>query len=328
MATPVLNLEKGKTLFREGDVATSLFILKKGQLRLYKDKGDGIVDIAILRAGEVLGEMSYFDSDSTRRNCSANAMTDLEYNEISFTNFSKVIDNLNPWFKTIITTLVERLNKSNARIKSLEAVSAIDYSDNGNSLTSLKIIDFSKVISTLYLCFKAHGKAVGDKHALSKKVLNMYAREVYNISEAKLEQIITGFTDLKILNVVSEADDELILTDQLSELKSILVSFNAERHLTEDKKIKVSKKCFFFLEKIWQKAKGQSNPQGIVYIEISSILASLKENQVSIDDLSDARELGFVQSVLVDSNTYSLPVNIEMLQKYISFLKVKNYFYK
>lgn len=328
MAAAVLNLEKGKTLFREGDVATSLFILKKGQLRLYKDKGDGIVDIAILRAGEVLGEMSYFDSGSTRRNCSASAMTDLEYNEISFSSFSKVIDNLNPWFKTIITTLVERLNKSNSRIKSLEAISAIDYSDNANSLTSLKIIDFSKVISTLYLCFKAHGTTVGEKHSLSKKILNMYAREVYNISEAKLEQILTGLTDLKILNIISEAQDDIILTDQLSELKSILVSFNAERHLTEDKKIKVSNKCFLFLDKLCDKAKGQSNPKGIIYIEISSILSSLKQSQVSIDDLTDARELGLVQSVLVDSNTYSLPVNIEMLQKYISFLKVKNYFYK
>ena len=334
MATPAAmsTLAKGENLFREGDVASSLFILKKGQLRLYKDKGDGIVDLAILRAGEVLGEMSYFDKDSTRRNCSASAMTDLEFVEISFEKFSKVIENLNPWFKTIISTLVERLNKSNARIKSLEAISAIDYSDSKNSLTSLKPIDLAKVLSTIFLSFKAHAEVVGQKQSLKKRTLNLYARDVFNISEAKIEQIVTALTDLGLLSVVESADDDILVTNQLDQIKSLFVSFNSERHLNQDKIIKVSNRCFLFLDKIWEKIKTQSasGDDEFVSLDITSVIKDLRESdsKVQIEDLADAKMQGFVKSVLVDEDIYSLPVNYAKLKKYIYFLRVKNYFFK
>ena len=41
----------GDVLFHNGDSANSLFIIQKGQVRLYLPKGRGFVDLAILRAG-------------------------------------------------------------------------------------------------------------------------------------------------------------------------------------------------------------------------------------------------------------------------------------
>ena len=42
-------LAPGEVLFNEGDNASSMFILQKGQLRLYITKGKGFVEIAVLR---------------------------------------------------------------------------------------------------------------------------------------------------------------------------------------------------------------------------------------------------------------------------------------
>ena len=39
-------LQPSEVLFNDGDPANSLFIIQKGQLRLYKPKGRGFIEIA------------------------------------------------------------------------------------------------------------------------------------------------------------------------------------------------------------------------------------------------------------------------------------------
>ena len=111
----IRTLKAGEILFNEGEFADSLFIIQKGQIRLYKPKGKGFVELAVLRTGEVIGEMAYFDEDGSgrKRSCSASAVTPVDVIEISFAAFGKTMQSLNPWFKTIINTLVTRLRKTN-----------------------------------------------------------------------------------------------------------------------------------------------------------------------------------------------------------------------
>src|SRR5690606_25733337 len=116
----IRSFKPSEVLFHENDIAQSLFIIQTGQIRLYRPKGRGFVELAILRAGEVIGEMAYFDEKSRRRSCSAQAIVTTEVIEISFPGFEKTMAGLNPWFKTIITTLADRLRKTNERVKSLE----------------------------------------------------------------------------------------------------------------------------------------------------------------------------------------------------------------
>ncbi len=50
--------EPGEIIFNIRDKANSLYIIQKGQIRLFVPKGKGYVDLAILRSGEVIGEMA------------------------------------------------------------------------------------------------------------------------------------------------------------------------------------------------------------------------------------------------------------------------------
>src|SRR5665647_717625 len=101
-------LKPGEIIFNDGEIADSLFIIQKGQIRLFKPKGKGFIELAVLRSGEVIGEMAFFDEDGSgkKRSCSASAITPVEIIEISFVAFGKTMSSLNPWFKTIINTLV------------------------------------------------------------------------------------------------------------------------------------------------------------------------------------------------------------------------------
>lgn len=107
-------------IFNQNDPADCLYIIQKGQIRLFIPKGKGFVELAILRAGEVIGEMAYFDDKASRRSCSAQAIVTTEVIRISFKAFEKTMAGLNPWFKTIINTLADRLRKTNDKVRELE----------------------------------------------------------------------------------------------------------------------------------------------------------------------------------------------------------------
>ncbi len=68
---------KGEVVFREHEPGESMFIIKKGQVRLYQGVASGKDnDIAILEQGTFFGEVSLVDPES--RSASAIAMSDSE----------------------------------------------------------------------------------------------------------------------------------------------------------------------------------------------------------------------------------------------------------
>ena len=145
----------GDVLFNENDPANSLFIIQSGQIRLFRPKGRGYVDIAILRSGEVIGEMAYFDEKSRRRSCSASAIVTTEAVEISFTVLAKALEKLNPWFKTIVVTLANRLRKTNEKVKELES-NSVGFGAGGkvSDYVFFHTTDVMRILSTFYLVIK------------------------------------------------------------------------------------------------------------------------------------------------------------------------------
>ena len=167
-------LKPSEILFNDGEKANSLYIIQNGQLRLFKPKGKGFIEIAVLRVGEVIGEMAYFDDDGGgKRSCSAMAMVSSEVIEISFTAFSKTMAGLNPWFKTIINTLANRLRATNARVKELESNStSVNYGTGKHSgYEFLKPNDVIKTLGTFFLVFKSHGEKHAEGIAVHRKSL-------------------------------------------------------------------------------------------------------------------------------------------------------------
>jgi len=326
-------LKAGEILFNDGEKANSLYIIQKGQLRLFKPKGKGFIEIAVLRSGEVIGEMAYFDSDGGgKRSCSASAMVSSDVIEISFTAFSKTMSGLNPWFKTIINTLANRLRSTNARVKELESNSAsVNYGTGKHSgYEFFKSNDIIKILGTFYLVYKSHSEKIEQGFSIHRKTLDLYARDIYGIMEAKLDEMIYILEEMGFLLIGNDQDGlpKVLVLKNLDAIRSLFIFYNTEKHLTEDKKLKVSPKCQVFLEAIWKRIESQPNIQSaMTLVPVSDLLDKWKEKgaAITVESLDDARAQGMVGEVIVnDDNTLSIEVNFTKTQKLLPQVQFLN----
>jgi CRP/FNR family cyclic AMP-dependent transcriptional regulator len=317
-------LKPGEVLFNDGEKANSLYIIQNGQIRLFKPKGKGFVEIAVLRAGEVIGEMAYFDDDGGgKRSCSASAMVSCDVIEISFTAFSKTMSGLNPWFKTIINTLANRLRGANARIKELESNSAsVNYgTGKHNGYEFYKTADVIKILGMLFLVYKSHGEKHEQGAALHKKTLDLYSHEIFGIIESKMGEMVIILESLGLMSVENDKDGlpKILVLRELDRIRSLFIFYNTEKHLTEDKKLKISKKCQTFLENIWKVLQSQPNTDSaMTLVPISDLLNYWKEKKmfITIDNLDDARDHGIIGEAIIagDGNGQSLSVEVNYLK--------------
>jgi CRP-like cAMP-binding protein len=338
-------LKGNEILFTDGDPADSLYIIQKGQIRLFKPKGKGFVEIAVLRTGEVIGEMAFFDEDGSgrKRSASASAMVPTEIIEISFVAFGKTMATLNPWFKTIINTLANRLRKANSRIKELESNSTAQYGSKMGEYEFMKPSDVLKVLSTLFLVFKTHGEKHEAGVSVHKKTLDLYAGDIYSIAEAKMEAVVLTLKDLGWLEIADDADKMpyLFVMRNLDLLRSLFIFYNTEKQLPDEKKMRIGANCATFLEKILQYAP-KNPPKDIAnlkprdefdtshrftqHFNIRPILEEFKTRNLPItaDHLDDARGIQVVGERAVQDGEVLLEIDMAKLQRMYPIIKFVN----
>lgn len=325
----IRSFKPGEVLFNENAPATSLYIIQTGQVRLFRPKGRGFVDLAILRSGEVIGEMAYFDEKSRRRSCSASAIVTTEVIEISFIAFAKTMEGLNPWFKTIINTLANRLRKTNERVKELES-NSVGFGVGGKvaDYVFFHTSDIMKVLATLYLVLKTHGEDVeegGLKIHMNK--LRFYLFDIYNVPEIKFEEFLNMMKDESYVEVLKDEDGlpKVLYFARPNDLRMITVFFNQQKLLEDDKKLRVSSKCELFLSRVVDQLKSADKPQAMA--NISAILEDFKSRSVPITDADfrDAVVAGLAEDILVGSgNQLTAVINIDKLRKVLPAVRMQN----
>lgn len=338
------NLKPGDVLFNDGEQADSLFIIQKGQVRLYKPKGKGFIELAVLRSGEVIGEMAYFDEEGggKKRSCSASAITPVEVIEISFAAFGKTMQSLNPWFKTIIHTLVARLKKTNTRVKELENNQAsISYGGKAAGYEFLKPIEVMRILGTFFLVFKAHGDVKDHSLAINRKVLNLYTQDMYQIMEVKLETIMSLLITMGWMEVRDDEDQlpNLILLSNIEQLRQIFIFYNSERHLPEDKKLRVGDKCEMMIAKMIAnvtktplldipniKNTEDAPAKFTKFYDITKILEDFKSQNILVhaDHLSDGRNIGLFGEVMVQEGKSLVEIDFPKVQKMYPVIRFMN----
>lgn len=321
----IKTLKPGEVLFNEGDNAASMYIIQKGQLRLFRPKGKGFIELAVLRSGEVLGEMSYFDPESKKRSASAAAITQVEIIEISFTALEKTMAALNPWFKTLINTLAERLRKSNERVKALEN-NSIGFSGEFKFFQSADIV---KMLSLLFFAFRSLSENKEGKWVLHLSKLKMYAVDIFSVNEAKLEEFIQLLISEKITEVAMDEDGspKNLMIKEPETFRIFQVFFNAQRSMKDDKKLIISNKCEKFLTKILEQVEGQEVQNGAVEADLSKVISYFKEYNVPItlDDFQGARNAKFCGEYrMEDSGRVTTILNVDYLKKMFPVVRFMN----
>ena len=321
----IKTLKPGEILFNENDVATSMYIIQKGQVRLFRPKGKGFVEIAVLRSGEMLGEMAYFDPDSKKRSVSAAAITGAEIIEISFTALEKTMAALNPWFKTLINTLADRLRKTNERVKALES-NSVGFSSDYKFFQSADVV---KILSILFLTFRSLAENKDGKWSLNFNKIKTYALEIFNVNEAKLEEFVQLLVDEKIVEVSIDESDatKIISTREPETFRIFQVFFNTQRTLRDDKKLNISPKCEKFLMKVMEECDKLPQEDGKCEIELTKITQHFKEYNIPItlDDFAGAKAAKFCgEYKMGENNSISAAINIDYLKRMFPVVRFMN----
>lgn len=320
----------GDVLFHKGDSADSLFIIQKGQIRLYLPKGKGFVELAILRAGEVIGEMAYFDEDANSRSCSAAALVSTDVIEISFQAFGKTMAALNPWFKTIINTLAERLRKTNDKVRELESNSLVYGKEGrGKEYEFFHKADILKLLSLLYLGMKTHSEHKETHYELHMKRLKFYMLDIFAIPEVKFEQFFLMMDEAGFLKLVPDEDQlpKLIQMKDIESIRSIMVFMNMQRLVDDKKKIVISPECEFILSKMMREVLVKRPQEDSLTLDFSSILEECEKDgkKFTEDHLLDAVESGICGEVMVgEKNRLTVEVFHKNLKKILPPTRLVN----
>ena len=101
--------EKGSVVFSQGDIASSMYIVYKGEINIHK----GGHTLATIRENNFFGELSLLDTDT--RSADATAGTDVLLLRMNQEPFYELMENRIEVVRGIIKTLCQRLRVQNEK---------------------------------------------------------------------------------------------------------------------------------------------------------------------------------------------------------------------
>ena len=321
----IVEFKQGDILFNEKDKAEALYIIKEGQIRLFRPKGKGFVEIAVLRKGEVIGEMAYFDEKQARRSCSASALVNTKVIEIGFNSFGKAIKNLNPWFKTIIFTLADRLRDSNDLVKNLESNSLSYGGIKSGEYKFFSYSDLVKLLNYFLIVFKGHGEKCEEGYKISRKNLKYHLLDVFNFPETKMEEfikIMEGLNCLQVLEDEKKNPNIFVLVNQ-GFFKETLMFIDEQRRLEQNKRLNIPPRSEAFMAKILEELQEtEQEPKGTFEVDLIKMCEDFKAKKKPIgkEDFSVIVSQGLAQEVVEGKGT----VDIEKIKSIYPVIKFNN----
>jgi hypothetical protein len=161
-------LKAGTVVFKAGDSADGMYIVRKGELVVYFEQGGKEVILAKIPEGGMVGEMALFDR--MPRSASVKASLDSEITHISLDDFTKLMKQIPKWFVTLMGALSSRLRVTNDRLKSIEAAGGTLPNPAANQ-TFKPYRNTLKMLHTMELLWHRDGLKEGKEWNLPRKTI-------------------------------------------------------------------------------------------------------------------------------------------------------------
>ncbi len=108
-----VSFDANTTIFREGSASEDCWLIVRGKVEVRKKTAGGIVPLAVVKAGEFLGEMAMVSG--ARRSASAVAQTKVEAVMILYSDFEALMKTTHPFASRLSlqfsVLLAERCNR-------------------------------------------------------------------------------------------------------------------------------------------------------------------------------------------------------------------------
>ncbi|HVE97700.1 MAG TPA: Crp/Fnr family transcriptional regulator [Mycobacteriales bacterium] len=113
-----VRVRRGDAVFHEGDAGDCLFVVLEGKAKISRTAQDGRENLlAVLGPGDLLGELSLFDS--LDRTATAAAITDLTLSRLGERDFHSYLDDRPAVARALLRVLARRLRDTNAAMADL-----------------------------------------------------------------------------------------------------------------------------------------------------------------------------------------------------------------
>lgn len=109
----ILKLKKDEILFLAEEINSDIYIIQKGKVMVFVQKGSQIIPVAYLGQGEYIGELSFFDS--APRSASIICTEDSEFIKIKTTQMHEHFPN---WLVIIGQQLTKKIREADELIRS------------------------------------------------------------------------------------------------------------------------------------------------------------------------------------------------------------------
>jgi CRP-like cAMP-binding protein len=147
-------LKENEIVFKLGDPADCMYIVRKGKLKVYFTKGADEVQLASLTDGAIVGEMAFFDAKP--RSASVRALAPTEVTVVTKADFEKLLSQVPKWMVAMMQSLVGRLRQTNEKLQELEA--QIEREGGGAMVLPNQKHPFQHVVRTLRILLMALAK--------------------------------------------------------------------------------------------------------------------------------------------------------------------------
>ena len=312
---PVLvRLKRGEMLFGEGESSRAMYLLQKGIIRLFKKKGDASIELDSVRAGQVLGELAFFDGNP--RSASGEALTDCELIEVSGPTFQAVLGNMPDWLKILLKTVVSRLRAASNRIRQLETSSvAYDYSGKDGKKTSqaryvfLSTPDVLKTFSAILLtAFRARTQDKGPI-PIRSAVVQRYAQQIAGVPMAKVTTLIDALSQMGAMSMSEDQKGCDLAVLDIDFLDAVVNYINEQNLLEPSKRQDLTLRGFFIMSLI-AKHCAKLTPDsttGLVTINLAEIqkleTPEGGKEPFRMEEIPELANLGFITAIQLKSAT-------------------------
>ena len=142
--------EKGRIIIKEGDTQAQAYLIQSGRVGVFTEADGRKVELSVLEAGEVVGEMALITDEV--RSASVEALEDCILIQISRTEFEDRLKNSDRAIRAVVKMLSQRVAESNSSIAS--KIAALN--------------DLEKAASDVYEESKAEVPDINDERLLPK----------------------------------------------------------------------------------------------------------------------------------------------------------------
>ena len=296
-----------------------MFVIKKGRIAITKTKGSGEIVLAELHAGQMLGEMAFFDNKP--RSAGARAVEKTEVIVLPFNALYSQFKKFPEWLKATVRTVNSHLREANQRIKNLERAEEKD----AKMFPGDVIVRLCAVISLV-------GFKVGEKTeeglVIPGGVLRTYCIQIFHQPTHRMQKLLEVLEELQLLNIedLGEGRTKVTLFDH-SQITDFVDWYNKWLYTKEADRIEVQERHLDLLHALivfGNKVEADANNQ--VRVNLTVLQNKAMEElgyQVNATDMDTLSELGLIgERISEDDNTTSTEFDLAEIKRLYPFWRI------